>query len=143
MEVVVGGEEIADAAVGYAEAVLEFRGHGQDDGTKRIAGGADGVRGLFRMAALAKAATAGAVAGFDIELGDEGNDGWQVGLELHDQPWIEQRSVAVGAFGTGHINDAVDLVGGGCRANVGGMAVLAAGFFAAFFQLAAAKTRGW
>ena len=94
------------------------------------------------MAALAKAATAGAVAGFDIELGDEGNDGWQVGLELHDQPWIEQRSVAVGAFGTGHINDAVDLVGGGCRANVGGMAVLAAGFFAAFFQLAAAKTRG-
>ena len=72
-EIAVGAEEVADLAIGDAEAMLEFGGHGQDDGAEGVAGGADGIGGLLGMPALPALAAAGTVAGLDVELGDDGH----------------------------------------------------------------------
>jgi hypothetical protein len=64
--------------------VLHLGGHGQDDGAERVAGSAEGIGGLFRVSSLPVLAAAEAVARLDVELGDDGNDGRQVGLVLDD-----------------------------------------------------------
>jgi hypothetical protein len=85
--------------------------HGQDHGAEGVACGSEGVGGLFGMAALAVTAAAGAVTGLDVELGDDGDDGRQIGLILDNDLVVIERGMAVGTFVTGHVDDAIDLVG--------------------------------
>ena len=91
--------------------MLEFSGHGQGDRTQRVAGGADGVGGLLGMTSLMVFAAARTNAGFDVELGDDGHDGRQVGLVLHDDARIAKRHMAVGTLAARHVDDAIDLLG--------------------------------
>jgi hypothetical protein len=71
--------------------------HRQDHGTEGVAGGTNGVGHLFGMAALALTPTAGAIAGLDVELRDDGNAGRQVGLILDHDPWIDEVGLTIGA----------------------------------------------
>jgi len=75
VEITIGFKEVADLAIRDTEAVLEFCGHRQNRGPKGVAGSADGIGSLLGMSALAIAATAGAVARLDVELGDHRYDG--------------------------------------------------------------------
>jgi hypothetical protein len=84
LEITVGLQEIGDLAIRNAEAMLEFGGHGQDDGPQGVAGGADGVGGLLGMSPLDASATARTPTGLDVETRDDGDDGRQVGLVLND-----------------------------------------------------------
>src|SRR4029077_8419543 len=138
----VGLEKVADFAIGDAEAMFEFAGHGEDDRTESIAGGPDGIRSLFGMASLASLATARTKAGFDVELGDDGHNGRQVGLVLHDGFGIDQGDIAFGTYAAGHADGAVDVIGRGNRAKVTLVSAPSTGLFLAFFQLAAAEVPG-
>src|SRR5580693_7054411 len=138
-QVIIGGEEITDLAIGHTQAMFELSGHGQDDRTKAIAGSADGIRGLLGMPPLTVLVTAGAIAGLDIELSDDRHHWRQIRLELCDHPAIVQRRMTVRAFRQGHRNDAVGYWSG---THCGGMAKLSARSLAAFLQVAPAKAIG-
>ena len=119
--------------------MLEFRSHSEDNGAEGIAGGADGIGGLFRMATLMSLATARTEAGLDIELGHDGNDGRQVGLILDDLAGIDKWHMAIGTLGARHVDDAIDLLGGGRRSQGRLMAFGPARPVAFFLGFAAAK----
>lgn len=59
--------------------------------------GPNGVGDLFGMAALAIAPAIGTIAGFDVELRDDGDEGWQIGLILDNDPWIDEVGLTIGA----------------------------------------------
>jgi hypothetical protein len=85
VQIAVGGEEVADLAIADAEAVFHLGGHGQDHRAEGVAGSTEGIGGLLGVPSLPALAAARAEAGLDVELGDEGHDGRQVGLILdHD-----------------------------------------------------------
>jgi len=78
---------------------------------------------------LAVLAAAPTVPRLEIELRDDRDDGWQVGLELHDLATIEDGLVTARRFEKAHVNDAVDLVGGRCRPDIGLMSFAASRLF--------------
>jgi hypothetical protein len=108
-QVAVGAEEVADLAVGDAEAVLEFGGHGQDDRAEGIARDAAGVGDLLRVPRLADLAAAGTPAGLDVELRDDRRDGRQVGLVLDYGLRVGERHPTLRAFPAWHVKYAIDL----------------------------------
>lgn len=85
--------------------------------------------------------TAGAEAGLDIELGDDGHNGRQVGLILHHLAWIDQLDTAIRTQATRHVDDPINMLGLGRRAQGGGLASAPAwprrrpGFFLRFLSL--------
>src|SRR5450755_2280550 len=111
----VGFEEVADLAIGDAETMFEFAGHGENNGTEGIAGGTGGVGILFGMATLAPLPTARTEAGFDVELSDDRYDGGQIGLVLDDDFGIDQGDFALRTKPTRHVDGTVDVFrrGGG------------------------------
>src|ERR1700733_1407051 len=109
VQVTIGSKEIADFAIRYAESMLEFSGHGKDDRSDGIAGAADGIGGLFGMSTLAILVTAGAIACLDIELGDAGHDGREIGLKLGHRAAVIKRRRTIGAAIERHVNDAIGL----------------------------------
>jgi hypothetical protein len=111
MQVGIGGEEFADLPIADAEAMFHLGGHGQDQGAEGVTGSAEGIGGLFGMASLPVLPAARTVAGLDVELGDNGDDGRQVRLVLHDDVGVAQGHVAGGAFGNGDVEDTSDLLG--------------------------------
>src|SRR5262249_18574852 len=76
--------------------------------------------GLFGVPSLPVLAAAGAVAGLDVEAGDEGDDGRQVGLVLDDHGGGTQGHAGGRAFGPGGGGVAGDLLGRGDRGVGGG-----------------------
>src|SRR5262249_41937257 len=139
LQVAVGLQEVADLAVADAEAVFHLGGHGQDDGAEGIASGADGVGGLLGVPSLPVLAAAGAVAGGDVELGDDGHDRRQVGLVLDDLALVVQGRRTHGAFVEGNVDDAVDLVGRGHGSEVGLVPLATAGPLGMWDSLLSAK----
>ncbi len=84
----------------------------------------------------------GAVAGGEVELGDDGNDGRQVGLILdHDLGGVEG-DVTIGTLRQRHVDRAIDVFRCWERSQGSRMAVGTARFLAAPFKFAAAKTCG-
>jgi hypothetical protein len=122
--------------------VFEFGGHGEEDGAEGIAGGAKGIGDLFGMAALLALAATGTIAGLDVELGDDKDNGRQVGLILDDDFGIDERHLTVGARAAGDVDDAVDMLGLRRGAVGRRMAFTAAGALLAFQELPAAEARG-
>ena len=96
--IIIGAEEITDFAIGHAESMLKFSGHGEQDRADGIAGDANGIGNLFGMSALAIVMATAAIAGLDIELGDDGHDGRQIGLKLCDRAAIIQWRRTIGAL---------------------------------------------
>jgi hypothetical protein len=115
----VGGEEVGDLSIADAQAVFHLGGHAQDHGAEGVASGPAGIRGLLGVPSLPVLAAAGAEAGVDVEPGDEGDDGRQVGLVLDEHTGVAQGHVAGGALGKRHVDDAVDLLGRGHGAQRG------------------------
>jgi len=107
-----------------------------------MAGRTGGVGGLFAVSALGALPAARAVAGFDIELRDQGHDGRQIGLILDDEARIDQGHLAIGTEATGHVDPAVDAFGRRRGPQVGWMSWFATRFFAACLALAAAEGSG-
>jgi hypothetical protein len=99
--------------------VLHFSGHGEHDGAESITGGANGMRSLFGVLGLAVFAAPPAVAGVEIELGYDGNDGGQVGLELHNLAAVVEGLVTAGGIGQTHVDHAVDLARSGRGPEIG------------------------
>src|SRR6516225_1929744 len=83
-----------------------------------------------------------AAAGLDMELGDEGNDGRQIGLVLHDDLGIDQFHVALRAHAARDVEGAVDLFRSGNGPQLGLVPWMSPGLFLASFQLAAAEVPG-
>jgi hypothetical protein len=96
-EIAEGAEEVTDFAIRNAKTMFPFGGHRQDNGAEGVAGGADGVGDLFGMAALAITPATGAIAGLDVELRDDGDDGRQTGLILDQDAWMDQVGLTIGA----------------------------------------------
>jgi hypothetical protein len=92
--------------------MLEFGGHGQNARTKGVARSAGGVGSLFGMSALDALAATRTVAGLDVELSDQGRDGRQIGLVLHEDLGIEQFYVAIRTEAAVDGDGAVDLFQG-------------------------------
>jgi hypothetical protein len=122
--------------------MFEFGGHGQDDGTEGVTGSTGGVGGLFRMPALPPLSAARTPAGLDVELGDDGHDGWQIGLILNKDVRIDQFDMAIGTDATGHVDDPIDLLGSGRGPQVGLVSLASARPFFAFLVRAPAKRVG-
>jgi hypothetical protein len=94
------------------------------------------------MSALDALSAARTVAGLDMELGDEGHDGRQIGLVLRDDPGIDQFHVAVRAHAARDVEGAVDLFRSGNGPQFGLVPWTSPGPFLASFQLAAAEVPG-
>src|SRR5437870_8344316 len=119
--------------------MFEFGAHGEDDGTKGVAGDANGIGGLFGMTPLEVAVATAAIAGLDVELRDDGYDRRQVGLKLGDRVTVIQRRRTSGALAERHVDDTIRL---GRGTHCGGMARLSTRFLTAFLQVATAKAIG-
>ena len=91
------------------------------------------------MPALHASAATRTPAGFDVELGDDRHDGWQIGLILHHLSRLDQFDVAVGANAARNRDDAIDLLRRRRGPHIGLMAVATAWLFLAFFELSPAK----
>ena len=122
--------------------MLEFAGHGENDGTEGIAGGPGGVGSLFGMATLPPLPTARTEAGFDVELSDDRHDGGQIGLVLYDDFGIDQRDVALGAKSAWHGDGTVDVFRRGDGPEVRLVSSGSAWFFLAYFQFVTAEMPG-
>src|SRR5271157_1151878 len=91
------------------------------------------------MSALTALPATGTPTGLDVELGDDGDDGREIGLVLDDDFRIHEGDLAVRADTARHGKDAIDAFGGRRGSEVGRVPSFAARFFLAFFEVAAAE----
>jgi len=122
--------------------MFEFGGHGEDDGTEGIAGCAKGMGDLLGMSALALLLAVRAVAGLDVELRDDGNNGRQVGLILDADAGADKLGLTVGALRTRDLDDAVDVFGGRCGPIGSGVAFASTWLFGPFLGLSTTEGSG-
>ena len=94
------------------------------------------------MSALASLPTAGTVASFDVELGDDGDNGRQIGLILDNDPWIDEVGLTVRAMAARDVDDAIDAFGGRRGAIRRRVAFATARFLPAQLGVSAAKGSG-
>lgn len=130
-EVTVSLQEVTDFAIGDTQTMLEFGSHGQNDGAKGVTSGAASVGSLLGMSALDALPAAGTVASLDVELGDDGHDGRQIGLVLHDDLRINQFHIAVRTETAKDWDGAADLFRGRGGPQFGLVPWASAGFFLA------------
>jgi hypothetical protein len=64
------------------------------------------------MAALAIESAAGTIARFNVELGDDGDDGRQIGLILDNDPWVHEVGLTVWAMAARDVDGAIDAFRG-------------------------------
>src|ERR1019366_7039019 len=139
VQVAVGVEKIGDLAIRNAEAMFEFGGHGQHDGTKGVARGTDGVGDLLDVARLMPLSATRTEATLDIELRDDWNDRRQVGLILHVDFRIDQFDVAGWTKSARNLDDAIDLCWRRRGPEVGLVSLASARLLAAFLEFGTAK----
>src|ERR1035438_1764643 len=132
-------EKIGDLAIRNAEAMFEFGGHGQHDGTKGVARGTDGVGDLLDVARLMPLSATRTEATLDIELCDDWNDRRQVGLILHVDFRIDQFDVAGWTKSARNLDDAIDLCWRRRGPEVGLVSLASARLLAAFLEFGTAK----
>ena len=141
-EVAIGLEEVTDLAIRNAQAVFEFGGHGQDHRAESVAGSADRVGGLLGMAALTALPATRTIAGLNVELCDDRDNGRQVGLILNHRVAFNEFRGAVGTGAARNLNDPIDPFGRRRGAVGWRMAFAPPRFLLAFLEFVTAKGSG-
>jgi hypothetical protein len=119
--------------------VFEFGGHSEDDWPQGVACGANRIGDLFGMAAVLTLSAARTIAGLHVELSDDRNYGWQIGLILNHHAWFDEWNGAVGTSVARDFDNPVDAFRGRRRTKGRRMALTTARFLLAFLELVTAK----